>query len=920
VGAEGLDGDGAVMIGDGTDTDVWLLEGIVRGVLDRAGAVGWTVEPGDFWCVVRPSEQVLRESGWKLHVSSTVLAGPVVLARAAEVLAREGCTFKFARDLDRLGHLLSNQCERGSGGKFLTVYPHDDEQFRRLAVELDRVTDGLPGPTILSDRPVRPGSVVHYRYGAFGENLVLSNDGDFQPVITGPDGRKVADERRAWFSPPRWTVSPLPDPEPVRVLSSTEPPDKPGVVLIGGRFVVSEAIRHSYRGGVYRGTDQLSGADVVLKQARPHALSGLTGADARDLLRHEADMLDVLAPLGLAPLKVALVTHQEHLFLAEEWIDGTTLRTWVNERALGDWGGRGAPLAEAVELAMHLVGLVADVHAHGIVLRDMTPNNIMVTPQRRLRLIDLEHAACSGTRASRVFTPGYAGREQVTARRFGVVPGQESDLFSLGATLLWLASGVHPLLLPDEPAERSHHERLTELVARFGVHMPTVRRLAPLILGLTNDDPAQRWSLDDARTFLGAAHDNGYIPDDAPVPAAKVDIDRLISDGLSHVLGTMTPQAQRLWRAGYPASTFDPLAVQHGAGGVLAVLTQAACVLDDDQLRRGLESVSQWVGQRLFTIERILPGLYFGRSGTAWALYDAACLLQNDALAAQAVSLAKQTPVSWPNADICHGMAGAGMAQLHLWQATGDAEFLHRATLAADNVLHAAREQDGLLLWPIPDDFDSTLAGITHYGFAHGVAGNAAFLLYASLATGRADYLDAARRAGDTLETAAIRDGAGAWWPTGEKGSLTLRTNWCSGSSGVGTFLVRLWAVTGEQRFRDLAEAAAAAIHRDSWYSPLATCHGLPGDGQYLLDLADFTNEQRFRHWADDLAAMMMVRNTLRGGLVLVPDESWTDITVGYATGLSGCLAFLLRLRHGGARWGMPDQILHDSCARSSPG
>ncbi|MGW2221707.1 class III lanthionine synthetase LanKC N-terminal domain-containing protein [Nonomuraea sp. NPDC001684] len=43
----------------------------------------------------------------------------------------------------------------------------DDEQFRRLAAELDRVTSGLPGPVILSDRPVRPGSLVHYRYGVF---------------------------------------------------------------------------------------------------------------------------------------------------------------------------------------------------------------------------------------------------------------------------------------------------------------------------------------------------------------------------------------------------------------------------------------------------------------------------------------------------------------------------------------------------------------------------------------------------------------------------------------------------------------------------------------------------------------------------------------------------------------------------------
>jgi hypothetical protein len=749
---------------------------------------------------------------------------------------------------------------------------------------------------------VRPGGIVHYRYGAFGGSSVLSNDGSFQPVITGPDGRTVPDERRAWFSAPPWAVSPLPDPAPAKPSAKA--------VLIGGRFVVSQAIRHSYKGGVYRGTDQISRADVVLKQARPHTMSGLTGTDARDLLRHEADILDALAPLGLAPSKVALVTHQEHLFLAEEWIDGTTLRKWVSERILRDWDGRGAPFAEAVEFAGRLVDLVAAVHAQDIVLRDLTPNNIMVTPDRRLRLVDLEHATRTGARGSRIFTLGYAGPEQVAAHRFGVAPGPQSDLFSLGATLFWLASGVHPLLMPDEPAERSYHERLGELIGGIGAHMPTVRRLSPLLLGLTADDPAQRWSLDDARAFLRTAGEN----DDDPVRAPKADIDRLITDGLTHVLGTTTPQAPRLWRSGHPESTSDPLAVQHGAGGVLAVLTRAARTLDDKSLWRGLESVSEWIGQRLFTIDRVLPGLYFGRSGTAWALYDAARLLQDEELAARAVRLAKQIPLSWPNVDICHGVAGAGMAQLHLWQATGDAEFLHRATLAADNVLHAARERDGHLLWPIPDDFDSKLAGTTHYGFAHGAAGNGAFLLYAGLATGRAEYLGIARRAGDTLEAAAIRDGDGAWWPYGDEVSLTAGVqHWCSGSSGVGTFLVRLWAATRERRFRDLAEAAAAAIRRDSWYSSLATCHGLPGDGEYLLDLADFTGRQRFRDWAGDLATMMAVRNTLQDGLMLLPDETGTDVTAGYATGLAGALAFLLRQRHGGTRWGMPDEILHDS-------
>src|SRR5262249_19549821 len=150
VGEAGVLGQGLPPEGD----DSQLLVDIVRATLTRETTRAWKVEPAQFWCTVTPLERPSRDQGRKPHVPATLLAAPVVLARVAEVLVRAGCMFKFARGLEQLGELLSNTCERGSGGKFVTAYPSDDEQFRQLAVDLDRVTDRLPGPAILSDRPV----------------------------------------------------------------------------------------------------------------------------------------------------------------------------------------------------------------------------------------------------------------------------------------------------------------------------------------------------------------------------------------------------------------------------------------------------------------------------------------------------------------------------------------------------------------------------------------------------------------------------------------------------------------------------------------------------------------------------------------------------------------------------------------------
>jgi lantibiotic modifying enzyme len=135
--------------------------------------------------------------------------------------------------------------------------------------------------------------------------------------------------------------------------------------------------------------------------------------------------------------------------------------------------------------------------------------------------------------------------------------------------------------------------------------------------------------------------------------------------------------------------------------------------------------------------------------------------------------------------------------------------------------------------------------------------------------------------------------------------------HWCSGSSGVGTFLARLWRATGHERARELAEAAASAVREARWHMSTAVCHGLPGDGEFLLDMADLLGEQRYRGWADEIAACLDARSVVRNGLLLIPDESGSDVSAGYGTGLSGVLSFLLRLRHGGPRPWMVDT---DAC------
>ncbi|MFI6208265.1 class IV lanthionine synthetase LanL [Streptomyces sp. NPDC051041] len=884
--------------------DGFPLAGQVRLVMERDGVTGWELRTEEFWTRLLPPDHRPRPQGWKLHVSATPLSAPLVLVRAAGELFRFGCAFKFAGTLERAEALVSGRYDRAGAGKFLTAYPDSDEHALKVAEALDRATAGLPGQEILSDRPYRAGSLVHYRYGAFRGRRVLTNDGSYEIRLTAPDGSAVRDERRPAFTPPAWADIPFPQPS-----RPAGPPRR--ALLLADRFLVRGAIRHANKGGVFRATDRTTGAEVVVKQARRHTAARLNGEDARDALRREAAVLDQLGPLGLAPRKVALFDHRQDLFLAQSVVPGVPLRRWTAERFTGEAGLTGLPLGQLAALGRAVTDLVAAVHAQGLVLRDLTPNNLMITPQGEVGLVDLELAVRPGTHVNRAGTPGYAAPEQMAAERWAPAPAPTADLFSLGAVLFHLATGADPVFAPDDAPGRSSQARTAALLAAAAVRSPAVRRTQDLILALLREDPSLRPGLDEVRTALAGVGRAEAAPGpvaDAPGEGAGLAAgrrERLLADGLDHLLATMRPDAQRLWPTGAFGATTDPCAVQHGAAGPIALLTRLAA--RDTRAREGLATAAEWLDRALTAEPTVLPGLYFGRSGTAWALHDAARVLGDDAMAARATALAARVPLHWPNPDVCHGAAGAGLAQLHLWRATGDGEFLSRAERCADGLAGAA-DRTGGARWPIPAGFDSALAGVTHHGFAHGTAGVGTFLLTTATVTGREDLHHLAVQAGDTLLAAADRDGDAAWWGTGEStGPATRLPNWCSGSSGIGTFLVRLWAATGETRFREAAEAAAAAVLRYRWQTSAAACHGLAGNGQFLLDLAHLLGEPRYLEQAEELAACIDARHTVRDGRQLIPDETHTEVFADYQTGSAGALDFLHRLQYGGPRPWLPD-------------
>lgn len=823
----------------------------------------------------------------RIHLSATPRSAATMLERVVPILATHGIVFTFAADVEAVRWLGSRCCDQDVAGKALTAFPGPEIDDAELARELHAATADLPGPRILSARPYRPRSLVHS--GTAGGSTDL-------PVEPTMFGRSEATR-------------------------STTP------ALLAGRYLLGQTLRRTPSNSAYLAVDtrgpgstfpadatpadsvpslahQRADTRVVIEHARRHADIDEFGEDARGRLLHQARILRRLHRTVPVPEPLRVFALDQDLFLVQRYLSGVSFTRWVSAHATET---PGVPPTLALPMARQLLALVSGVHHTGLVIRNLSPSKVLVAPDGRPMLIDLDSACAAGETARRIDADSCRAPEQCA----GSGPYEAStteDLYGLGALLFLMAIGTDPTL-PAHDDGHDREDRLTTWLRAAAVRGETARRLAPAALGLLADDPAHRCDLVTAAARLESRHQGSVGREVVRGPGPR----RLLDDGLSHLADTMTPDGTRLW----PDRTDrgDPTNVQDGAAGVLSAFLGDLATGNERHLNlvrvaTGWLAENSWIDQADQTAAERSPGLHAGAAGVAWVLAEAGQLLAEPAFVERAGQVARELPTTWPASGVASGIAGALLTQLKLYLATDRDEFAELASACVRTLRQAAVPGHPGPTWRLPEEFDPRTSGTAHYGFAHGVAGIGYALLVAGHCLSDAPALALASDAGHLLCDMAVADqGARIRWPVGPD-NPRRRTHWCTGTSGIGTFLLRLWASTREPRFERYARAAADAVAGAGPASSTSACHGLTGDGQFLLDAAELLPDPRYHTPAQDLVALLSARYGRRRGRAVVADDSGAAVSSGYGTGLAGVLAYLLRLQHAGPRPFMIDQPL----------
>ncbi|PSM49373.1 serine/threonine protein kinase [Chroococcidiopsis sp. CCALA 051] len=248
--------------------------------------------------------------------------------------------------------------------------------------------------------------------------------------------------------------------------------------MLGDRYSIVRLLAQGGFGRTYLAEDTNRFRELcVLKEFAPQAQSNTLLRKAAELFEREAGVLYKLQHPQIPRFRELFrvkIDSKEHLFLVQDYVEGETYRSLLDERMQQ---GKFFSETEIVHLLQQILPVLDYIHSVGVIHRDISPENLILRASDRLpMLIDFGGvkqvvATVSSAKSGRgmhtatlLGKVGYAPPEQMQQ---GVVY-PHSDLYALAATVLVLLTGKEPQELIDDRHLTWHWRREVSLTPMVG--------------------------------------------------------------------------------------------------------------------------------------------------------------------------------------------------------------------------------------------------------------------------------------------------------------------------------------------------------------------------------------------------------------------------------------------------------------------
>lgn len=268
----------------------------------------------------------------------------------------------------------------------------------------------------------------------------------------------------------------------------------PGTVLTE-RYLVGRMIGEGSFGVTYIGRDLLLGIIVAIKEYFPLSYGSRDARKGEQViyiyqdndkkgLEHfyrEAKLLSQFHMLdGIVSVRDFFYAN-ETAYIVMDYIKGITLKEHVKKNGAVE-GKEALAMIRPVIRSLHIV------HQADIIHRDISPDNLLLTEQKKLVLVDFGSARVEDSTMTQsmtvMFKRGYTPKEQYLRR--GKL-GAWSDIYSLCATMYFMLTGV----VPNEAIERMLQDTIVPLPKMSSVSLAQKQKNA-IMKGICVK-PEERW-------------------------------------------------------------------------------------------------------------------------------------------------------------------------------------------------------------------------------------------------------------------------------------------------------------------------------------------------------------------------------------------------------------------------------------------
>jgi serine/threonine-protein kinase len=221
--------------------------------------------------------------------------------------------------------------------------------------------------------------------------------------------------------------------------------------LLDRRYQVTQVLGAGGFGRTYLAQDTRRPGNpiCVVKQLKPATSDPNFLEAARRLFNSEAETLEQLGNHSHIPRLLAYFEEDQEFYLVQEFIEGHTLSQELQP-------GQRWEESRVIELLQEVLSILEFVHQHGVIHRDIKPDNIIRRKSdNKLVLVDFGAVKQIRTQLASVYgqanntiaigTPGYMASEQALGQ-----PRPSSDIYALGIIGIQALTGLPPISFQED--------------------------------------------------------------------------------------------------------------------------------------------------------------------------------------------------------------------------------------------------------------------------------------------------------------------------------------------------------------------------------------------------------------------------------------------------------------------------------------